>query len=252
MRSLKGFVLGLAAVGCLLMGTASAKAAVIRLGPGSFTPQASVITFSEQALGTQNPVYNNIATQDLGLVNVTFGPRFVGQSYTGGFPESLTGSPTGPLTLSATAGDVGHETFITNDGANPTSPVLSGTPTFNGPISVLFSVDVAAVGLDGGFFNANNSTTIEAFDRQGNSLGSVTNNGLGIEFFGLLDANGQNTIAGISFYITGPEPAGFAIDNLTFGAASVVGGVVPVPASAVLMGLGGIGCLGARLRRKTA
>jgi hypothetical protein len=160
---------------------------------------------------------------------------------------TLTGSPSNPLTLFTGS----NPTQIVNDGANPTSPVLSGTPTFNGPISVFFSVDVAAVGLDGGFFDAANSTTIEAFDRQGNSLGSVTNNGTGIEFFGLLDANGQNTIAGISFYITGNEPAGFAIDNLTFGAASVVG-IVPVPASAVLMGLGGIGCLGARLRRKVA
>lgn len=248
MRSLKGFVLGLAAVGCLIAGTTSAKAAVVRLGPGSFTPQASVITFSEQALGTVNPHYS-LATASLGTVAVDFGGRFAGMSYSGVNPVTLTGSPTGPLSLLTGAGE--HNTFITNDGANPTTPVLSGDPVFNGPICVLFDTDVAAVGLDGGFFDAANSTTIEAFDRQGNSLGSVTNNGTGIEFFGLLDAGGQNTIAGIAFYITGNEPAGFAIDNLTFGAAGQVVGAVPVPASAVLMGLGGLGCLGSRFRRKT-
>jgi hypothetical protein len=83
-------------------------------------------------------------------------------------------------------------------------------------------VPVAGVGLDGGFFDAIGGTSIEAFDASGASLGIVTNTQLGIEFFGLADSGGANVIKGISFYITGNEPAGFAIDNLTFGARDVI------------------------------
>src|SRR3546814_2340456 len=58
----------------------------------------------------------------------------------------VVGSITGPLTLDPLSPDV----FITGDGSNPTSPVLSGTPTFNGPISVWFDTDQFGVGFDGG------------------------------------------------------------------------------------------------------
>ena len=34
--------------------------------------------------------------------------------------------------------------------------------------------------------------------------------------------SGGNVIAGISFFITGAEPSGFTIDNLTFGSAAEV------------------------------
>lgn len=211
----------------------SAHAQLIRIAAGDFTPQASVVTFSEQAIGTTNPEFT-VATATLGNIDVSFASHFAGQSRSGAFPVTLTGSPSGPLALDFSAGSV----FITNDGANPTSPVLSGSPTFNGPISVFFSKPVAAVGLDGGFFNAIGGTSIEAFSAAGASLGIVQNAALGIEFFGLADASGDNVISGISFYITGPEPAGFAIDNLTFGSADEVsaplpdrpgGGFTPVP-----------------------
>ena len=223
---------------------AVSNAALIRIGPGSFTPQASVITFSEQPLGTPNPVYS-VNTATLGVVQVSFAGYFMGQTPTGGNPDSLSDtSPSGPLTL-----DAASLAFIVGDGSNPTSPVLSGTPTFNGPISVLFSTPVAAVGLDGGFFNGIAGTSIEAYDTLGNSLGIVSNNSTGIEFFGLADSSGASVIQGISFYITGNEPAGFAIDNLTFGARDQVS-IIPEPGSLV-----GLGCvlatgLGFRSRRQ--
>ncbi len=221
----------------LLASAGTAEAALINLGPGSFTPAATVITFSEPgyALGTVDPVYT------FGSQVVSFGESFVGQTVTGGFPSTITGSPTGPLTL-VTNGN----TSIVNDGAAPTSPVLSGTPTFNGPISIHFSTPVAAVGLSGGFFNAIGGTTIEAFDVNGVSLGSIVNSALGIEFYGLFDSSGSN-IAGVSFYITGSEPAGFGIDNVTFGDATVVTGV-PEPISLALLGVGLAG-LGLARRR---
>jgi hypothetical protein len=128
-----------------------------------------------------------------------------------------------------------------NDGASPTTPVLSGNPIFNGPISVLFSTPVAGVGLTGGYFDALFSTTIEAYDALGNSLGSITNSQLGFEFYGLADDSGMNVIKGISFYITGSEPAGFEIDNLTFGAAGAIVPEIPEPSTLLLTAFGLLG-----------
>ncbi len=226
----------------------SANAQLVNLGPGSFTPLASVITFSEPSvpLGTVNPVYNFTGVPDLGNVTVSFAGSFVGQTITGSFPKTLSGTPTGPLTLGA------GNTFTAQDGAVPTAPILSGDPLYNGPISVLFSQPVAAVGLSGGYFNAIGATTIQAFDANGVPLGSITNSQLGVEFYGLADASGNNVISGISFYITGDEPAGFDIDNLTFGSRRVIVNQTPEPGTMALlvsMGLSGAGMI-ARRRRK--
>lgn len=218
-----------------------AEAALINLGPGSFTPAASVITFSEPGrnLGDTDPVYT------VGSNTIAFGEHFAGQTVSSLVGvNTLTGSPTGPLTLIQNG-----NTFIAGDVSNPTAPILSGSPLFNGPISFSFSIPVAAVGLSGGFFDAIGGTTIEAFDAAGVSLGTITNSTIGIEFYGLFDSSGSN-ISGVSFYITGSEPAGFAIDNVTFGDASVVTGV-PEPASMALLGAGLAG-LGLLRRRKAA
>jgi hypothetical protein len=231
----------------LLVPVVGSHAGLVNLGPGSFTPLASQITFSEQPLNTPNPVYNFIGLPDLGNVTVNFGGNFVGQTAGGGFPITLTDHTPTPGVALALDG-AAPQTFITNDASNPTSPVLSGTPTFNGPVSVLFSQPVAGVGLDGGYFNAIGATTIEAYDSLGNVLGSIVNSQLAIEFFGLADSTGQNVIAGISFFITGSEPAGFAIDNLTFGAKGAIN-LVPEPATLLLFGLGLTALAGASRRK---
>ena len=109
--------------------------------------------------------------------------------------------------------------------------MLSGTPTFNGPISVLFSQPVAAVALDGGYFDIPQSVSIEAYNVNGNVIGRVNNTRTGIDTFGLADGSGQAVIAGISFFVTGNEPAGFQIDNLTFGASASVNLPSTAPAS---------------------
>lgn len=236
--------LGGIVTGTLLLAV-TCGAQIVRIGPGSFTPQASVITFSEQAYGTVNPVYS-LATASLGTVGVSFGPRFVGQGLDGTSVVTITGTPTaGPLALDLSS----NNTSIVDDGANPNSPVLSGSPTFNGPVSVLFSTDVAFVALDGGYFDGLSGTSIEAFDAAGASLGSVTNSELGIEFFGLSTLSGLNTIRGISFYITGDEPYGFAIDNLTFGSAGELSGAVPEPSTYGLMAAGALVALVSFRRR---
>lgn len=201
---------------------AVADADLVRLSLDSFRVAASKITFD--TLGTENPSYTlNVA--NIGNVTVETGGWFKGQN--GGSLENSAGVTTlvdhtpvvgKPLALDPLA----SLTYITTDGSSPTSPILSGSPRFNGPISVLFSKSVAGVALTGGFFDASKSTYIEAFDRYGHSLGEVTNTTTGIEFFGLATANGENLIAGISFYINDDEPAGFGIDNLTFGSAETI------------------------------
>jgi len=245
-RSISKLILGLSAALFLTCGQAGAT--LVDLGPGSFTPVAPMITFDEVAYGTVNPVINFTALPGLGDVTVSFASHFVGQVRSGSGVVTLNPhDPTGPLTLDSTG-----TVDIRNDGANPTSPVLSGSPTFNGPISILFSTPVAGVGLTGGYFDAINGTTIEAYDAAGSILGSITNSQTGLEFYGLADSTGANVISGISFFITGSEPYGFAIDNVTFGAAGDIPDITvpePLTVGAFLLG---VTSLGGYLRRRRA
>jgi hypothetical protein len=239
---------GLAGSAALLLTSMSVHATgIVRLpDAGSFTPEAGLITFSEFGLGTTNPTYTPADYGGgAGAPTVTFDGFFSGQGLSatpgvdcpgGAASGCVVGSPTGPLTLDALAPD----TFITSDGANPTSPVLSGTPQFSGPIAVHFDLDQAGVALDAGFFDAAGGTAITAFDRTGAVLGSVVNIGTGIEFLGLITDDGSESIAGLLFSLVGSEPAGFAIDNVRFGASDQVidPRPVPVPSALALLALG--------------
>jgi len=202
--------------------------ALTRLGKDGFTSDAETITFSEPGrnIGDVNPSYSLDTPGDpnLGQVGVDFDGKFIGQTVDlNSLPdgnEFSDSDPSDPLTLEPN----GPKTLITSDTSNPTSPVLSGEPQFAGTVSVKFDKAVNAVGLDGGFFDAVNSTTIEAYNASGEVLGSVTNNQTGIEFFGI---NSNENISGVSFFITGNEPAGYAVDNVTFGSTKVVKEPVP-------------------------
>jgi hypothetical protein len=243
----------------VLLASVAAEASIVRLpDAGSFTADAGLITFSEYSVGTVNPTY---APGDYGggagAPTVTFEGWFSGQSLSldpatdcpGASPNGcVVGSPTAPLSLDPLAPD----TFITTDASNPTSPVLSGSPLFDGPIAILFDTDVAGVALDAGFFNAANSTQIEAFDRDGNSLGSVTNTGTDIEFLGLVTDDGSEQIAGLLFSLVGDEPFGYAIDNVRFGSSEqvIVPGRVPAPGLLLLM-VAGLFSLGLVRRQRT-
>lgn len=253
--------------GAISLVSSTADASVVRIAEENFQADAGLITFSEFALNTANPTYNPADYGGgAGAPVVTTGGFFTGQSLSaqpgidcpGASPTGcVVGTPTGSLSLDASAPDA----FITQDGSFPTSPTLSGSPQFNGPIALLFSIDQLAVGFEGGFFDAVGSVGITAFGRDGSLLGTVANEETGIEFLGLISATGEAQIAGVFLDLVGLEPAGYNIDNVRFGGAGEIvvppsvpePGVpseVPLPAAGFLM-LGGLaGMVGLRRRRR--
>ncbi|MET0682755.1 MAG: PEP-CTERM sorting domain-containing protein [Casimicrobiaceae bacterium] len=253
MRRAKSFAY-VSAMAAVLCTAAQIHAAVIRVPIGSFLPATGLITFSEFTVGTVNPVYTPATYGGgAGLPTVTFDGFFTGQALgtVGTCPAGaavtgcVVGAPTNPVALDAAS----PNTVITNDLVTPTSPVLSGSPTFNGPISIFFSTDVYGVGLTGGFFDAIGGTSITAFNRQGVNLGQVTNTGLGIEFLGLVTDTGLAQIAGLQFSLVGAEPFGFGIDNVRFGLPGQVTPPLPEPSVLALLAIGALGlCLTRRKR----
>lgn len=238
---------------CTAAGTASAES-ILQVNQSAFTAGAGEITFSEYPVGTTNPVY---APAKYGggasSPTVTFGGYFVGQQPGSTQPAAcppgaivsgcVLGKPTGPLVIDPTS----PQTFITTDGAMPTSPVLSGYPLYDGSIAIAFSTPQEGVGLIGGYFDALGSTGITAYAADGSVLGTVSNRQTGDEFLGLVTADGTADISGIEFSLVGDEPAGFDIDNLEFGAqgqVTVPGAVTPEPSSIVLLGTGLLGVAG--------
>lgn len=249
-------ILGLAAAATFAMPEqARANPSLVDITSGAFHAGAGLITFSEVALGTQNPVYAPaLYGGGAGSPTVTFGGFFNGQSAGSTNPSAcpagaavtgcVLGNPTGPLTINPNS----PATFTSGDGAQPTAPVLSGSPQFNGSIAIEFSSLQAGVGLIGGFFNAVCSTGITAFDAAGNNLGSVCNSTTGDEFLGLVTSDGSADIKGLLFHLVGSEPAGFDIDNVEFGLANVITiPHVPEPAS---FGIMAIALAGLRVMRR--
>jgi len=119
----------------------------------------------------------------------------------------------------------GSSPFITTDGANPTSPVLSGSPRFFGAIEGSFvnpkdGVTPAIADsfqLDAGYFDSVGSTALKLYDSEGNLIEQRTNTGEGIFTF---------TVEGLPvakwrLEPIGDDPAGFAIDNVCFNLQTV-------------------------------
>lgn len=118
----------------------------------------------------------------------------------------------------------GDAPFITLDGANPTSPVLSGTPQFFGNIRGSFvdpndgvtPIGLKSFSLDAGFFDNIGETTLEWYDKNNNLINSVKNTIIGIETFNITVNDGDPCIYSWFIKSTGLDLAGFAIDNVSF------------------------------------
>ncbi|MCZ8146779.1 MAG: PEP-CTERM sorting domain-containing protein [Roseomonas sp.] len=212
-----------------------ARPGVVRLSEGQFRAGAGRITFSEVPRGTRNPVY----TPEMygGRPNdptVRFGGYLLGRRL-GGFGECprgaaatgcLAGTPRMPLQIDPDA----PPAFTAFDDTPSIRDVqISGSPLWNGPIAILFSRDIAGVGLLGGWFDAAGGTAITVYDRQGMSLGRAENRTEGREFLALATADLGQRIAALEFHLVGREPGGFGIDNIRFGDSEQVDvpGVTP-------------------------
>ena len=218
------------------VGGARAQDAVVRIEERQFKAGAGRITFSEVALGTVNPVYPpSLYRGGPDSPTVRFAGHFRGRRLgvasecPAGAPVSgcLSGSPSAPLTLDMASPQVA--TMDNTGVAGSQSPELGGTPRWNGPIAIWFDRDLAAVGLQGGWFDARGGVAITVYDRQGKVLGRTANRGLGFEFMGLATKDLAPRIAGLEFHLVGNEPAGFGVDNIRFGAPQQIDlpGVTP-------------------------
>lgn len=160
-----------------------------------------------------------------------YGERFAGQtlSTAGGF-DSLSGTPTGPLTA------LFNPVLADNIGIIPFSGSLVAYGALAAPgrgaLSVLLGMDTDVFGLDvagasGGSFTA------QFFARDGSLLGAISQVGITNRFYGFR-ATGGDRIAGVS--LTNIDNNGIAYDNVTFNR-------IPEPAMLALLGLGfaGIG-----------
>ena len=157
---------------------AGAQDAVVRIAQSQFKAGAGRITFAEVPVGAENPTYPPSLYQGgAGSPTVRFGGFFRGQRL--GTPAEC---PQGAVLTGCVVGGAAAPLMI--DPASPGTSVqmngtaqgglsagLAGSPRWNGPIAIWFDRDVAAVGLDGGFFDAPNSTAITVFDRQGRLRG---------------------------------------------------------------------------------
>jgi len=213
-------------IGCLALVAPDVRAAdaVVRIEERQFRAGAGRISFSEVSLRTVNPVYPpSLYGGGAGSPTVRFGGHFRGRRLGGGgeCPRGaaasgcLAGTPTAPLAIDPSSPEV--RTLNTNSpGSDP--PKLGGTPTWNGPIAIWFDRDVAAVGLQGGYFDAARGVAITVYDRQGKVLGRTVNTRIGHEFMALATTDLSARIAGLEFHLVGPEPAGYGVDNIRFGA----------------------------------
>ena len=115
------------------------------------------------------------------------------------------------------------DVFISVDSANPTEPVLSGSPRFYGDIVGHFTVPGTTVpatvdgfSLDIGYINDRNSVEIDYYDNAGNLIGSTRAQSYGINEVDVT----YRGVASFRVRAVEYEAAGFAIDNLVIHTAA--------------------------------
>jgi hypothetical protein len=218
----------------VLVAPGIAKADFISVQQSALLPASATITFGEVPTGNYAAIPYQIAGGPLAGSEIVFGSYFQGQTPVGTDPLTISepSAPGQPLQLLYDNNDFIQ---VVDDAASPSNPVLAGGPlTFRQPISIQFSTPVAAVGLTAGSLDMVGSLTIAAYDTAGNELGTVTNDAIGFEQFGLLDNSGAD-IAGLT--IQDSETSGFGIDNVFLAAP------IPEPVSSSSSLLIGLGCL---------
>jgi hypothetical protein len=218
----------------------AASAALVSVNQSQLTALSPTIVFSASQIGAYADLPYLVSGGSLKGTEIIFGSYFAGQHPQGVDPVTI-GPPSAPGQPLALVYDQSDYIQVVNDAAAPSNPVLAGGPvTFRQPISILFTTPVPGLALTAGYLDKVGAVRIDAYDANGNEIGSVTNNVTGFENFGLLP-NGPD-ISGIT--IQGTDPAGFGIDSIFLAQA------VPEPTGllTLLAGIASLTVIGRRLR----
>ncbi len=132
----------------------------------------------------------------------------------------------------------GNYPIIADDGAMPTTPVLSPNPPYAGDFDIEFLTSTTWVQFDSGFWDTIGTGIIDVYDLGGILIDTVSNSVTGVETFTF--SNPLTGIGRIVFNSSG-DPAGADIGDLSFN--------VPEPGSLLLLGIGLLGALGLRGKR---
>ena len=230
---MKHIVLGSIGALCVVAVPFAASADLLSVDQSELNAATGTIVFNAGQIGAYADIPYLVSSGPFAGTEIVFGSYFQGQTPQGVDPVTIPGPPTPgqPLLLQYDGNDYIQ---VVDDAASPGNPVLAGGPvTFRQPISILFTTPVIALGLTVGYLDQVGAVTIDAYDADGNEIGSVTNDTTGFQNFGLQASYGP-LISGLT--IQGTDPAGFGIDNVFLATP------VPEPTGLVplLAGIGGL------------